>query len=432
MKSIKCFKSIQKTGVLTGTMILQFIVLSGFFFANDAYTQPDTTSYQTFSGKLVDAESGDPVIFATVFLENTNVGTVSNSEGEFAIKVQDDMLDKELCFTHLGYSLTKVSLNAFNREEDMTIDMYPAKRSIEEITVHTSDPHKLLRMALKRVEENYPSKPAINRAFYRETIKENWHYVAILEAVVDIYKGGYGKDLQYDRAKIFKGRKSRDVKRMDTIFFKLQGGPTTALMLDIAKNPYNLFSADKIDGYHFKMEGIVSINNREAYSIRFEPKDEFEYLIYEGNMYLDLKSLAFSGLEFQIDEEALEEATQFLVRRKPLGMSVEVEGANYITTYREIDGKWHLNYVRAENTFKCNWDNKLFNSTYRTMSEMAITNRNFQTVKKFDRQEVFKSNQSMVDEIDYFYEDDFWGKNNTIRPDENIDAAIRKLNRRLK
>lgn len=419
---------------LFGGLLWLLITVNAFASDDSSPAQNDTLTYQEFSGRLVDAESGDPVIFASVFLEETNIGTVSNSEGDFMIKIPKDMRDKQLCFTHLGYSLTKVSLNAFTKDTDLTIELYPAARSIQEVTIRTEDPKQLIQMAIDNIGENYPEKVRIDRGFYRETIKENWHYVAILEAVVDIYNVGYDKSFQYDRVKIYKGRKSRDVKRMDTVLFKLQGGPTTALMLDVAKNPHNLFSNENMEGYNYELEGIVTINDREAYSIRFEPKksEEYDYLVYEGNVYLDFETLAISGMEFQLSPSGLDEASQFLVRRKPFGMEVEVEGANYFTTYREIDGKWYLNYVRSENTFKCKWDNRLFNSTYRTMSEMAVTDRNIETPEKFNRKEVFKSNQALVDEIDYFYDDDFWGEDNTIRPDDNIDAAIRKLNRRLK
>ena len=73
-------------------------------------------------------------------------------------------------------------------------------------------------------------------AFYRETIKKNRTYVSIGEAVVEIFKAPYNSDTRFDGVRIYKGRKSSDVEKMDTVLFKLQGGPVSVLELDIAKN----------------------------------------------------------------------------------------------------------------------------------------------------------------------------------------------------
>ena len=61
--------------------------------------------------------------------------------------------------------------------------------------------------------------------FYRETIRKNRSYISIGEAVVEIFKAPYQNDLRYDAVRIYKGRKSNDVEKMDTVLFKLQGGP---------------------------------------------------------------------------------------------------------------------------------------------------------------------------------------------------------------
>ena len=68
------------------------------------------------------------------------------------------------------------------------------------------------------------------------------NYVSISEAVIDVYKGGYANEYQVDQVKLFKGRKSADVEKMDTVLFKVQGGPNTTILLDVVKNPYILLS----------------------------------------------------------------------------------------------------------------------------------------------------------------------------------------------
>ena len=113
---------------------------------------------------------------------------------------------------------------------------------IKEVIIRTSDPTELIQMAMRRIDENYKVSPEMLIAFYRETIKQNRNYVAVSEAVLDVYKAPYNNDFDVDRVKIYKGRKSQDVKKMDTLIFKLQGGPRTSFLLDVVKNPGALLS----------------------------------------------------------------------------------------------------------------------------------------------------------------------------------------------
>jgi hypothetical protein len=310
--------------------------------------------------------------------------------------------------------------------------LVPKATKIDEVTIRTKDPEDLLQQALRNIPENYNATPEMQRAFYRETVQKGNRYVAILEAVVDIYKGSYAKDIDADKAKIYKARKSRDVKKMDTVLFKLQGGPSTALLLDVAKNPYNLISYEMMEYYNYKLDGVINVNDQLSYVISFDQKDEVEIPLYKGKIYLNFETLAITGTEFSISPKKLSEASKVLVRKKPATMNVETLGANYMANYRMSDGKWHLHYVRAETVFKCKWKRELFSATYNTTLEMAVTKRSDENVTKYKGSESLKRTQVLADNIQDFQDDDFWGSDNTIRPNESIESAIKKLNRRLR
>jgi hypothetical protein len=87
--------------------------------------------------------------------------------------------------------------------------------------------------------------------------------------------------------------------------------------------------------------------------------------------------------------------------------------------------------VRAELEFKIKWDKKLFRTKINTMFEMAITDRDTENVERFPYKVSVKYNDVLADEVASFYDEDFWGEYNYIKPDESIEIAIKKLNRRL-
>jgi hypothetical protein len=63
---------------------------------------------------------------------------------------------------------------------------------------------------------------------------------------------------------------------------------------------------------------------------------------------------------------------------------------------------------------------------------MAVTDREDEKVDKFKYKESAKMSDVFADQVTYFTDGDFWGEYNYIKPDESIESAISKLNRKLK
>ncbi|MFC2138559.1 carboxypeptidase-like regulatory domain-containing protein [Bacteroidota bacterium] len=400
-------------------------------WSNDL-NQPDKVDEEVkvFTGKVIDSETKKPVIFANVYISGTSIGTVSNSDGEFVLKVPVSNLENTVNIDYIGYASTEISLNNL-QGNNIDVGLNPDPVSIQEVIVRVDDPLKLLKMALNKIHINYASEPAMLTGFYRETIKKNRNYVAVSEAIMDIYKSSYKSDFSTDRVRILKGRKSADVERMDTVLFKLQGGPTTSVLLDIVKNPSNLLSAEYIDFYDYSFAGIINVDEKQNYVIGFDQKKDHDLPLYSGKIYLDMDNLAITRIDFNLSEYGLKNANQSLVRKKPVNMKVDVVGANYLVKYRELDGKWYLNHVRSEMKFKCKWDKKLFKSNYSTMFEMAVTDMDTENVEKIKFSESAKFSDVFIDHVQYYEDEDFWGDYNYIKPDESIESAIYKLNKKI-
>jgi hypothetical protein len=406
------------------------IILSGSDLSGSNTGIRDSVPYFTYIGKITDSETKEAVAFANVYLEGSSIGTVSNLDGEFILKVPLSMGGEKLNVSFVGYKTYEISLEDL-KEVKNEISIVPDPIPIQEVIIKTGDPLELLRKAITRIGENYSVNPEMLTAFYRETIKQNRHYVAVSEAVLEIYKSSYKNYFDSDRLKIYKGRKSQDVKKMDTVLFKLQGGPRTSLLLDVVKNPSTLLSEDFFKYYDYKLNGVINIDNRETYVIRFNQKNNVDLPLYQGNIYLDVNNLAIARMDFRISDKAIAEADNELVRKKPVSMKVDVEDAKYLANYREINGKWHLNHVRAEAKFKCKWDKKLFRSVYTTMLEMAVTDRDTANINKYKPKESAKISDVFIDQVNYFLDEDYWGEYNVIKPDESIEMAIERLNRKL-
>jgi len=390
-------------------------------------------SYITIRGKVTDAETGAPLVFATVAVKESNVAIVTNIDGEFTLKIIETVTSKNLEISFLGYKNKTVPLSDLkDNGYKNVISLESAPIPIKEIIVKPLDPVDIVEKVIKNIEANYESVPNLMTAFYRETIRKNRSYVSIGEAVVEIFKAPYNSDVRFDGARIYKGRKSSDVEKMDTVLFKLQGGPVSVLQLDIAKNTEAILTKDAMQYYNYSLTGVIEIDNKPHYVVDFIQKPDVDIPLFMGSLYIEMESFALTEAEFGFNLSNKEAASSIFIRKKPLGMEVTPEIATYRAKFREQDGKYYFAYSRAEVRFKVDWKKKLFNTFYTTMSEIAITDRTAEEVIKFAGKDKIKYNDVFSEQVSAFTDPEYWGDYNVIEPDQSIESAIRKLNRKLK
>jgi len=390
----------------------------------------DTVNFDVFYGTVVDAASGRTLPFATVEALGSNTATVTNIDGNFILKIAKDADISNIKISYIGFQNKIIALDDFKKNLSLAIGLDVSSVQIKEITIRPEDALELIIDALSGIRDNYSTDPMMMRGFYRETIQRGRNYVSISEAVIDIFKGAYSNDFQIDQVKLFKGRKSADVERMDTVLFKVQGGPNTTILLDVVKNPYILLSEEYYDIYNFQLSDVISIDDRLHYVVSFSQKSYVDEPFYLGKLYIDMDKLAITEAEFELDVSNKEEAARLFIQRKPIGMSIIPEKAVYRAKYTIVENRWYFSYARAEVKFKVNWKKKLFNTTYSTMSELAITDRTYEGIEKFAGRERFKSSDVMNEKVYIFFDQGFWEGYNVIEPDQSIESAIRRLNKK--
>jgi hypothetical protein len=387
-------------------------------------------TFHTINGVVRDLRDNRPVAFASVFIPGTSIGTVSNLNGIFTLKVQKSLNVTHFAISHLGYKISEYPISeGMTLGEDFFLEPYSVV--LPEVVVRPGDPKSLVLSAINKIEDNYPDEPQLLTAFYREAIKQRRDYISISEAVVEIYQAPYSGSMQSDRTRIIQGRKSGNVKKADTLAVKLQGGPHVAMLLDVVKNPYIILCKECVDYYHYEFLDVVRIEDALNYVIGFKPRVVMNMPLFEGRFYISVDNLGFTMAEFSMDISDRNKAAQSLILRKPLRLRVTPTATNYLVTYKEVDGKYHLNYVRSELEFYADWRVRIFRTGYSTMSEMAITKRESENVERFAYRDSFRPNTILADLVPVYFEDEFWGEYNYIEPEESIESAIQKLNLRL-
>lgn len=394
--------------------------------------EQQTVSFTQYKGEVLDANNKKPLVFASLSIVDSNISTITNTEGKFTLKVPQDADSGKLAVSFLGYKTRIIPLAQFSDgKSEILMQVSVMELSGIDLSV-PKDAKILVQETLEKKGQNYFDDPTLMTAFYRETIKKRRKNVSLSEAVVNIYKTPYTSNRK-DAVELYKVRKSTDYSKLDTVALKLQGGPFNALFVDIMKYPEYIFTDVTIDYYTFSFDRSTRVNDKLIYIVNFKQHENLLEPLYQGKLYIDAENKILTSAIYSLNITDKEVASKLFVRRKPKNAQVWPTEVAYRVDYREKNGRWYYGYSNVLLEFKVNWDKRLFNSVYSMSCEMAVTdwekNMSKQLPKARDR---MKSSIILNDEALGFADPDFWGEYNIIEPEKSIESAIKKIQRQLR
>lgn len=397
------------------------------FFSASGFAAPE---YMEFSGKIVDKKTGNALAHATVCIKGTNIAVITNADGQFLLKLPKTIENPEMSVSYIGYKVKQISLLSFNDKEHK-IELESAAVQLPVLSVTSRDAAELIRSMLGQKAKNYSDSSSVMTAFYRESIRKNRSYVSLAEAVAEINKQSY-TSARPDAVRLFKSRKKTDYSRIDTLNFKLMGGPFNSLYLDVIKYTENMFTEDVFANYDFSFDKATYIDKQPIFVVDFKQKKDVNAPLYYGKLYIDGETMALRSAVFDLNITDKDEAGRMFIMKKPFNARVYPVEAKYRIDYREKDGKWYYSYSRIELGLRISWKRRLFNTTYYSTVEMAITDFGHSAEKKsFTYKDRIKPTVIITDEATGFSDPEFWGEFNVIEPEKPIDAAIRKIQKQL-
>ena len=103
-----------------------FVTLAALLVCTVAFAQDITI---TVTGKVTDAEDGQPVPFASVHLEGTMIGVSTDSEGNYIITIPEDGI---LVFSSIGYKSKEIAVEG---RKNLNVTLEPDSEFIDETIV---------------------------------------------------------------------------------------------------------------------------------------------------------------------------------------------------------------------------------------------------------------------------------------------------------
>lgn len=116
---------------------------------------PDSAKYQTITGAVVGDDDHLPLPGVSVFIENSKVGTQTNNDGTFSIRVP--VSTKTITFSYLGYERQVIKLKKINKSGTIQLKLKPMVTGEVSITKYS-----ILRQLYTQLV-NIPGRRKLNR-----------------------------------------------------------------------------------------------------------------------------------------------------------------------------------------------------------------------------------------------------------------------------
>jgi hypothetical protein len=380
--------------------------------------------YFFLTGKIRERRKENPVTYATISILNKPIGTISNNDGEFLLKLHPRHINDTLIISNMGYAQVFMPANQLLDQDLILLD--PISIRIREVKVTPISPEKVLENIRANLAKNYSDYTKLMTAFYRETVKQDRQYINVSEAVVEILKAPYQNAFRDDLVRLLRARQSPDVQPFKWMNFKLQGGPFTITQLDVVKTVENFIDKEYENLYRYKIDRVQWYNDNPVYVLEFEPVSGADFHGFVGELFVHRETFAIVHARFGFNRNGLKRATPILVKRTPPGVNARPTFVEYQVNFQQYQGKWQLATARASIKFKIRSRRDNINSEFYSISDLLVTDIQPTELKKFKRDESFTKRDIFVEMIGN-YDAEFWGNYNIIKPDEDLRNAIQTL-----
>ena len=307
----------------------------------------DMIKYVVIRGHIYDNENKTAIPYATVGIVEENIGTVTNSDGFFLLKIPDSLIGTSLVVSHLGFMSQQIPVQLLDEQQ---VDFYLDRRviSIQEVIIRYIDPNLIISKAIDQRNLNYAVDPVYLTTFYREGVRKNNKYTSYSEAVFKVYKTPFDAGSNTDQVKLLKSRKIQGSNLTDTVFLKLKAGVQSALQLDIVKFIPGFLDQTPPIEYTYVYSDLVSYNARDAYAITFMQNADIKKALYTGTVYIEKEGFAILGADFEINPAYLDIAAGDLVLRKSHKLIVKLKKINYSVSYMPFNGRYYFKHARCD------------------------------------------------------------------------------------
>jgi len=435
-----------------------------------------TVFSQTITGTIITNDDKQPASFATLLIKGEGFGTVADENGKFKLIVPPKYKDQTILVSFLGYTTKTLKINELSLTSPNSIYLDRNVASLAQFTLKAHKeykPKELLRKALKSIEDNYTQDTITFDGYYRETLTENGKYIKYADADCQFYYTPYDNEKHKRKeftssfsnsnslsdlpawwgARMHRGHfwyqtfiqdqvkivESRSSNNLSTRSFKanIEGGPLGLLAKDRVKFKEYFLDKKNFDEFDYSLEEKYDSTNKEwSYYIYFiskkanetppEEKDswrikkKFQENNQEGILIIDRNSFAIKSIEYSVNKNL----KKFICGYRD--NAIRHFDYQIKADYSLINGRYYLTHLKQQDEFIYNDTIENIRTPYNATLEVFIDNIQSKNVQPFKNEEVFVNvDANQLFDFPLYYNDTFWTKYSSEKPQYNIPNEIR-------
>lgn len=458
-------------------------LLIGIFCVN-AFAQTE------LKGKISDFSTYAPIESASIYIENTTIGTISNTDGKFALQVPRKFENDTLVISSIGFKSFKTAIPDFDPTMDIFLEEDIA--SLDEIILVASTRPKtgndIVLRAIEELSENLPEQPYIQKGFLRHKERNKKEYKWLIESAITLYDSSYASGAKDNlKINVDEVRKSYDLRDVDSLFaytaylknktrnkalrtknLRRDTIKTESLVAAIKWNDERvnglgnlfrgklnlvrnanvkkaLFGDNMLNTHQFKLDTILVENDKKLYKIEIVKSKDFVGLntkgIYnegfeaKGWLYVDWRTYAIKKVEYQLIA-----ASENQKKRSKSLFGTQLNH-KLVMTFMEYQDKMYPKYIYYETP-------KLVNAGDRSSDQVDKEGNQVQdkeefyynTIQEIVFTEIIQDPELIQDALqkewseDIFsprpYNKEFWKNYNVLLESEEEEQLIRDLSTR--
>lgn len=379
------------------------------------------------TGTLRDKETGEPVANASVLIQDTSIGIITNKNGEFKLHLPDSLRESSLAFSHLGYVAQSIEASSL-LGRDNVLSLEPKVVPLQEVLIRLVEPRRLLREMIDRREENYSPNPVYLTTFYREGVQVKNKFQSLTEAVFKVYKSSLQETNASDQVKLLKMSRIDNRETSDSLTAKIRAGIRACLQLDIMKDLPDFFSVDEENNPYIYTSGdITFIDDRPVNVVFFEQSAGVKDPLYCGELYIDAENSALLQARIEIQPRYIKKATPIFIVRQAKKVNLTAHKVVYTISYKPWNGTYYIHHIRGDQYFKLKKKRSFFSSPIlHTWFEMVTCRIDLENVSRFPRAERLPTRTIFAD-TDFKYDEAFWEDFNVIPLEAELSRIIEKV-----
>ncbi|MFH0892844.1 MAG: carboxypeptidase-like regulatory domain-containing protein, partial [Bacteroidota bacterium] len=278
-------------------------------------------------GQIIDENTKNPISYACIGIINKQIGTSTNSEGNFIFNVSNKCLNDSIIITALGYYTYKIAIKDFSDKKSQAIQLKPQIFNLSSVTFNSKklSALEILKKAEKKIKENINTNPYMIKAYYREFHKEDSLFARAAEASTTIYYVYKKFNYKNFPIRIDAIRASEDFRQQKTnLINQMSFNLGYILTLEVFMQKWNKMQCD--------IDSMCIYNNRLVYVISTKEitKAKYRYLY-----------------QTSVNKVTNEEISK-VIDSIPSKSVSETQGLYYIDAlsyaFIKIDNLWNLKY----------------------------------------------------------------------------------------